>query len=112
MLNFGSTSVSGQQTKFAGCQLRSPDLFSGVNVNNPSKYNLCLTACSPFDFNSGFLPIYQKLAKSSFTQFSTIHRVGHFMGKILERRIFGIGHLQHQIPEGGCQHQIPYQASG
>ena len=57
--------------------------FSGVNVNNSSKYNLCLTACSRFDFNSGFLPIYQRffaeylIAKSSFTQFSTIHRVGH-----------------------------------
>ena len=71
-LNFGSTSV----TKFAGSQLLSPDLFY------PLKYNLCLTACSPFDFNWGFFAdisevLCRILAKSSFTQFSTIHRVGH-----------------------------------
>ena len=73
--------ASKQSSLVANCVRLT--FFSGVNVNNSSKYNLCLTACSRFDFNSGFLPIYQRffaeylIAKSSFTQFSTIHRVGH-----------------------------------
>ena len=73
--------ASKQSSLVANCVRLT--FFSGVNVNNSSKYNLCLTACSRFDFNSGFLPIYQRffaeylVAKSSFTQCSTIHRVGH-----------------------------------
>ena len=73
--------ASKQSSLVANCVRLT--FFSGVNVNNSSKYNLCLTVCSRFDFNSGFLPIYQRffaeylIAKSSFTQFSTIHWVGH-----------------------------------
>ena len=74
--------ASKQSSLVANCVRLT--FFSGVNVNNSSKYNLCLTACSVFDFNSGFLPIYQGWTL--------------FMGKLLERWIFGIRHLQHPIP--------------
>ena len=49
-----------------------------MNVNNASKYNLCLTACSPFNF--GFFAdisevLCRILAKNSFTQFSGLDTV-------------------------------------
>ena len=50
--------ASKQSSLVANCVCLT--FFSGVNVNNSSKYNLCLTVCSRFDFNSGFLPIYQR----------------------------------------------------
>ena len=77
--------------------------------------------CSPFNFNSGFFSVISEvlcriLAKSSFTQFSTIHRVGHCLWESsLNAGCLGFGvnirlpgvTLTSVSPEGGVNIRFP-----